>query len=210
MNLVVVGQTTVAIEINKAQLLASLLGEQSRGLEHFSAEGFSILRIVGDFQILRRGAELRMVSPDNGACFNEARIPSLIKAIARARDWYERIVAGEIRTIGQLTQQSGLTERYVKRILQCAYLSPKITEAVLAGTHRPNLTLKEILRGVPLNWREQEKLIEIFSRQKGNPIKAVDDLNTYSDHHQSSRLFFGRWNTLKGLKSISDAIVRPT
>jgi hypothetical protein len=107
-------------------------------------------------QVLRRGAELRLTSPDDGSCFEGARVPSLVKAIARARDWYERIVAGEIRTIGQLTRKSGLTERYVKRILQCAYLSPRIIEAILVGKHRPNLTLKEIQRGVPLNWREQE------------------------------------------------------
>jgi site-specific DNA recombinase len=86
-------------------------------------------------------------------------VPSIVKAIARARDWYERIVDGEIRTIGQLTLESGLTERYVKRILQCAYLSPQIMEAVLAGKHRPNLTLKELLCGVPVNWREQETRI---------------------------------------------------
>ncbi len=36
-------------------------------------------------------------------------------------------------------------------------LSPQITEALLMGKHRPNLTFKEFLRGVPLDWREQRK-----------------------------------------------------
>lgn len=90
-------------------------------------------------------------------------MPSLVKAVARAHNWYERITAGEINTINQLAQQSRLTRRYVTRILQFGYLSPKITEAVLTGAHRPDLTLKEFLRGVPLNWREQEmKLLQRF------------------------------------------------
>ena len=156
---VVVGQSTVSIEIDQAQLFGSLLGENSEALAHMRAHNSGILRIVGAFQVLRRGAELRLTSSDNGSCFEGARVLSIVKAIARARDWYERIVAGEIRTIGQLTRESDLNERYVKRILQCAYLSPQIIEVLLAGKHRPNLTLKEILCGVPLNWREQETRI---------------------------------------------------
>jgi ParB-like chromosome segregation protein Spo0J len=82
-----------------------------------------------------------------------------MKAVARAHGWYERIVAGEVTTIGELARKSGLTRRYVRKILLCANLSPQIMEALLVGKHRPNLTLKEILRGVPLDWREQEKRI---------------------------------------------------
>jgi hypothetical protein len=71
----------------------------------------------------------------------------------------QQIVTGEIITVDQLAQKSGLTQRYVRRILECAKLSPRITEALLAGEHPPNLTLKEILQSVPLNWREQEQRI---------------------------------------------------
>ena len=80
-----------------------------------------------------------------------------MKAIARARDWYERIVAGEIESIDHLVQKSGLTRTYIMRIMQCAHLSPKIVEAVLAGTHRHDLSLKWMLADIPLDWREQEK-----------------------------------------------------
>jgi hypothetical protein len=82
---------------------------------------------------------------------------SLVKVAARAHDWYQRIVAGEISNIGQLAQKSDLTRRYVRRVLQCANLSPQIIESLLTGKHPPNLTVKEILHGVPLNWRDQEK-----------------------------------------------------
>jgi site-specific DNA recombinase len=87
---------------------------------------------------------------------DRTRVPSLVKAVARAHNWYQQIVKGEITTVHQLAQKSGLTQRYVRRILECAKLSPRITEALLTGKHPPNLTLKEILHSVPLNWREQE------------------------------------------------------
>jgi hypothetical protein len=58
--------------------------------------------------------------------------------------------------MGELEQESGLGGTYVRRILQCAALSPSMTETLLLGKHRPNLTLNEILRDVPLNWQKQE------------------------------------------------------
>jgi site-specific DNA recombinase len=82
-----------------------------------------------------------------------------VKAVARAHGWYERIVTGEVTTIGQIARTSGLTRRYVRRILQFAHLSPQTTEALVTGKHRPNLTVKELLRNVPLNWREQGQKI---------------------------------------------------
>jgi len=45
-----------------------------------------------------------------------------VKAVARARDWYEQIVAGEVGTVGQLAQKTGLPSTYIKRILGCTML----------------------------------------------------------------------------------------
>jgi DNA invertase Pin-like site-specific DNA recombinase len=154
---VVLGQTTVRIEIDRAKLLRTLLAEDTEALASLRAHKSDILKLSCNFQVFRRGGELRLMTAQNGSSPEGAPVPALAKAIARARDWYERIVAGEVNTIGQLAQESGLTKRYVRRILQCATLSPQITEVLLAGKHRPNLTLKEILNSVPLNWREQEQ-----------------------------------------------------
>jgi len=160
---VTVGQTAVWIEIDRTMLLATLLGQKPEALRPWCAHKLGILRLTGDFQVLRRGGELRVISPHGDSSFQGKRVPSLVKAVARARDWYERIVAGEVTTIRQLAQKLGLPRRYVRRILQCGYLSPRITEALLTGKHRPNLTLKEFLRGVPHDWREQEtKLLQRF------------------------------------------------
>jgi site-specific DNA recombinase len=154
---VVLGQTTVRIEIERTKLLQTLLAEDSEALTSLRTHNPDILKLTSDFQVLRRGSELRLITVQNGTGCEGAPVLPLAKAIARARNWHQRIVAGEVNTIGQLAQESGLTRRYVRRILQCAILSPQITEALLTGKHRPNLTLKEILYNVPLNWREQEQ-----------------------------------------------------
>ncbi len=156
---VTIGQTEAWIEIDKTKLLATLLGRKPETLALSRRDKSEILRLAGDFQVMRRGGELRVILPQGDSCFERERVPSLVKAVARAHGWYERLVAGEVTTIGQLSRSSGLTRRYVRRILQCAHLSPQITEALLTGQHRPDLTLKEILRSVPLQWQEQEKRI---------------------------------------------------
>jgi DNA invertase Pin-like site-specific DNA recombinase len=156
---VTVGQTTVWIEIDRIRLLATLLGQSADSLRSSSSPKLEILRLTGDFRILRRGNELRLISPDVESPVQEKRVPSLVKAMARAHSWYERIVTGEFTTVNQVAQKSGLTLRYVRCILQCGHLSPQIVEALLAGKHRPNLTLKEFLQGIPLDWREQEMKI---------------------------------------------------
>jgi len=154
---ITVGQTTVWIEIDRIRLLAALLRERPEAVRPECADKVGVIRLTGDFRVLRRGGQVRMTLPPNGSESHATRVPSLVKAVARARDWYEQILAGEVASIDDLTKKSGLTRTYIMRIIQCAYLSPRIVEAILNGTHGPNLSLKSILAGVPIDWREQEK-----------------------------------------------------
>jgi site-specific DNA recombinase len=151
---VVVGQAAAWIEVDRAKLVETLLGQKPSDAAVGELRTDPI-KLTADFQPLRRGSELRLVEPRH-SCYKETPVPSLAKAIARARDWYERIVAGEVGTVGQLAQQTGLPSTYVKRILTCAVVSPEITEIVLSGKHRRNLTLQDLLRNVPTDWAEQK------------------------------------------------------
>jgi len=154
---VVVGQSTIRIEVDESKLVESLLG---RKLESVTVEEhrLDIIKLTADFQPLRRGGELRLVDSKGTGC-QGTPIRSLVKAVARARDWYEQIIAGQVATVGQLAKKTGLPRSYVKRILRCALLSPHITETVLSGTHRPNLTLQELLQKPPIDWKEQNQEI---------------------------------------------------
>ena len=154
---VTIGQSKAWVEVERASLLKYLHEPTGRGMA-LPFRGIPTLQLVADFEISRRGGEIHVVTP-NDESGRVSPVPSIVKAIARSRDWYERIVAGEFGTIGQLAQKSGLTKRYVRKILQCAHLSPKVTEALLAGKHAPSLTLKTILQDVPLHWSEQARKI---------------------------------------------------
>jgi site-specific DNA recombinase len=156
---VTVGATTVWTEIEKSKLLGALQGKKSETPVPSPASKHAVLELTDEFRVLRRGGELSVIVPESDSGCQGKPVPSLVKAVARAHSWYEQIVTGEVSTVGQLAKKSGLTRRYVRRILQCANLSPQVTEALLTGKHRPNLTLKEILGKVPLSWGDQEDRI---------------------------------------------------
>ena len=155
---VVVGQTTVWIEVDRKKLVETLLGHKPEFNAAADVQKPNTIKLTADFQPLRRGGELRLVAPKSSSS-EGTPIPSLVKAVARARDWYERIVSGEVGTVGQLAQKTGLPSTYIKRILGCALLSPQMTEMVLSGKHRPNLTLQELPQNGPIDWREQQARI---------------------------------------------------
>jgi hypothetical protein len=64
---------------------------------------------------------------------NHRPTASLIKAIARAYDWYQRLLSGTAKNQREIAQQEGLDERYVSRLLPYAFLAPEIVTMILEG-----------------------------------------------------------------------------
>ena len=154
---VIVGQTTVWTEIDKSRFLAALSGQDGGDATVTSTGRSALIKLSGKLQILRRGSELLVIAPHHKSTSEWNRVPSLVNLVARTRDWYERIVSGEIQSIDQFAKQSGTSPRYIQRILRCATLSPKIVEALLAGKHRPNVSVKQLLNCSALEWEQQEQ-----------------------------------------------------
>jgi fatty acid/phospholipid biosynthesis enzyme len=97
-------------------------------------------------------------APDNA-------MPALIKAISRAHEWVQLIVAGEYKDQRAIAAATGLNERYVSRIIQSAFLAPQIVEAIVKGRQAPEMTLAALLDKVPLSWAEQNAKMATFVTQ---------------------------------------------
>jgi site-specific DNA recombinase len=162
---VTIGHSKVWVDVRKARLLSHLNGPGSGGID-VAFHGKPDLQLHCDFEVLRRSGAIYIVPP-NTVSGRGSPIPSIVKAIARSRDWHERIIAGEFATVNQVAEKSDLTKRYVRKILRLGYLSPKVTEALLVGKHSPSLTLKKILHDIPLDWQQQERKIFGYQRTLG-------------------------------------------
>jgi hypothetical protein len=55
----------------------------------------------------------------------------------------------------EIAQRHGLSEPHVRRLLRFAYLAPDIVEAIVEGRQPRTLTVKLLLKGIPLDWSDQ-------------------------------------------------------
>jgi len=108
-----------------------------------------------------RGGRTVIVLPDGsrGVVRREATIDNtMIKVIARGFRWHRLLYDGTYATIEDLAAAEKINPSYVSRILRLAYLSPVVVQAILDGKHPAWLTMKDLLRPLPSDWAEQERL----------------------------------------------------
>ena len=55
----------------------------------------------------------------------------------------------------EIAQRFALSEPHVRRLLRFVYLAPDIVEAIVEGRQPRILTVKLLLRGIPLDWADQ-------------------------------------------------------
>ena len=108
---------------------------------------------------------MRLVLPANsGGEIPVHLAPSLIKAVARAHDWYRRIIRGELTGGRSIAEATGLSERYVSRIFQCAFLAPDIVESIMDGRQPAKMTLKSFRAHLSNKWAAQRQLLGFSAR----------------------------------------------
>ncbi len=125
-----------------------------------SATCISITRQI-PLQVRRRGVEMRLVVGAGSA--SVPRVDStILKAIARARRWFDDLVSGRAASMVEIGQREGVGKRYVSRMIRLAFLAPAILERIAEGRQPPELTAQFLSTGrgdLPLSWLAQEKLL---------------------------------------------------
>jgi site-specific DNA recombinase len=110
-------------------------------------------------KVKRRGVEMRLII--NGADEPRRPDPTLLKAFARARGWFEELASGRVRSLVEIARREGLAKRYVTRLTKLAFVSPKFVEAIAEGQVSPETNLQMLMDGrivLPIGWEGQEQL----------------------------------------------------
>ncbi len=100
--------------------------------------------------------EIRLLAADGTEPSAATPNRALVKALGRAFLWRRRIF-DEGRLIRDVAQEIGCTDRYVGQILRLAFLAPDIVAAILEGGAPADLTLEQLIGGIPLSWAEQRQ-----------------------------------------------------
>jgi len=87
----------------------------------------------------------------------DASRQAILKAIARARCWYDQLTRGEVDSIAQLALREALSPRLIHAQLKLVQLSPRTVERFLSKPESMPLSLRDLLAAtIPARWREQD------------------------------------------------------
>lgn len=122
-------------------------------------EADMVIQHVVPTRIRRRGVEMKLVLEDNGSMMPNPD-PALIKAVVRAHRWLDDVMSGRARTLGEIAQKEGVSDRYVSKLMPLSFLAPDIVDAILGGAQPVDLTVETLTKrsDIPLSWSEQETL----------------------------------------------------
>lgn len=160
---VTVEETTVQLTLSRSGLRTVLLrGDDipSTMLTRICSreDQDDLMQVSVSVRFTRCGGGIRLIVPGGSGEEQRARPNvALIKAVARAYTWYERLLSGEATSLQAIAREHSVMPRYVRRILRCAFLAPDLVEAILQGHQPPGLTLAGLCHTLPLDWAEQCK-----------------------------------------------------
>ena len=109
----------------------------------------------------RRGVETKLVLPGLAQQNHSSRCnPALIKAITRGRAWFDELATGRTRSLDELAKREAISRRYIRRLVNLAFLSPQLVEAILQGRQPVELTATRLTElDLPYDWAEQRRLL---------------------------------------------------
>ncbi|MFC3110957.1 recombinase family protein [Undibacterium arcticum] len=163
-NRVTVKDQTIDITLSRSALRDALLPMHAAASgisvgQEGSRTGDNAIVLTADARLARCGLEVRLILAEDESKDKPARISqSLVKAIARGRNWYEQLISLEKVTLTDLAAESGVNDRYASRILRSAFLAPDIVEAILDGRQPVGMTLDKMLDDLPLDWAKQRQI----------------------------------------------------
>ena len=106
------------------------------------------------FQLRKRGVETRIIMADQPS----ARDETLIRNIALAHVWFERIRAGE--TFAAIAKTDGTSKRRVQQMIDLAFLAPDLLRDVLEGNQPIGFTSDWCKsRNLPSDWSMQRAIL---------------------------------------------------
>ncbi|QYU70544.1 recombinase family protein [Leptolyngbya sp. 15MV] len=113
------------------------------------------MSLVAKVRLTRTGRAVRLVHTNGTAATAGTPDPGLIALLVLARKWWAQLATGEI-DIATLSKREGVNDSWMSRVIRMNFLSPRIVDAILAGTQPVTLTAAWLRRhDLPLEWDAQ-------------------------------------------------------
>ncbi|MGE0669012.1 MAG: recombinase family protein, partial [Sphingomonadales bacterium] len=149
---VTISETELQLGLNRGML------ETTFGVRRPASRSEKAPHLVVPARLKRRGIELKFVIEGSSEASTQPD-PALIKAVVKARRWWEMLLSGDAATLNEVAQRENTSAPYVRRLLEVAFLAPDITAAILDGRQPINLTAETLTRceDIPERWDAQRR-----------------------------------------------------
>ncbi|MDB5595133.1 MAG: recombinase family protein [Hyphomicrobiales bacterium] len=132
---------------------------------------------------LRKG--VAHAPPVSGPALDPQSREKLLRAIARARGWHDAMLAGTT-SLDDIAKSEGLAERYLRRLVLLAFLSPAIIRAIADGSAPATLTSSNLTDSLPLSWAEQERVFLTHCRAQTASTPPASEVRRWRPPHFDS------------------------
>jgi hypothetical protein len=153
---IIVDENRIAIKVRRSALLAGNVPAAASD----DLNG-STIEFTAAIDSKRRGVASKIVLPGLRQQNHASNCdPALIKAIARGRAWFDELASGRARSLRDIAERDGITRRYIRRLVDLAFLSPQLVAAILQGRQPVALTATRLTElDLPFDWAEQHRLL---------------------------------------------------
>jgi site-specific DNA recombinase len=81
----------------------------------------------------------------------------LLRAVARGHKWFEELPSSRAGFAREIAARERVSERFVRRLIPLAFLSPSIVEAIADGRQQVSFTAEALSRGIDISpdWDRQ-------------------------------------------------------
>lgn len=131
-------------------------------LSSFLGQEDTVVRHVIPARVRRRGVEMRLVIHGRNSGSGDGRVdPALVKAIVRGQQWFEDLASGRARSLREIAEAEGVSDRYVGHLIPLAFLAPDIVARILSGAQPVDLTTEVLTKRIelPVDWAEQRVML---------------------------------------------------
>ena len=147
------------IEVRRDGIVVHCDTSQIAALLDISDHATGCITLTSDARLRRSGRAMRLVQTNGLHCAATPN-PALVKLVTQAHRWWAQLGKGEVN-ITTLCEQEKVSDAWMSRVLRLAFLSPKVTRAILTGVQPASIDTAALLatRAVPATWRDQERAL---------------------------------------------------
>ena len=120
----------------------------------------AILTLEATAKLSRSGRAIRMIQ-ENGQFIKPTIDFTLVRQIAKARSWWQRLQQERGLTVTGLARSENVTQSYVTRILRLAFLSPDVLKSIMTGKQPAWVDVGALSAGasIALDWDQQKRVL---------------------------------------------------